>query len=471
MADAPLDVNEIWKLGLAQLEVKTGGGANFKTWLADTLLLEIVDDKAIVGVKSSFHADWLRRKYHQLIQDTLRYISNLSKLTIEYRVSADISNLEAVPRVTSKPEKNSNYTPSLLGLSDGLAEDLKESVLRAGLNPKYTFANFVVGDSNRLAHAAALSVATEPGKIYNPYFIYGPTGLGKTHLAQSIAMQVLDRNPRKRVSYISAEGFMNEMVSAIRNGKNNKFREKYRELTDVLIIDDIQFISEWDKTKIELFNTLNSLQAANKQVIIISDRTPSQLEKLPARLLSRFQGGIVVDISRPDYEHRLAILARKAKALSIELNQSYLETIAKQVTDNIRELEGALQKTSLLQTLTQGRMLSSQELSSSLGIAAQAGKRKVPSTQVLKLVAQEYDLATKDIKGSRRTAEIALARQVCMYIMRSELNYKLEEIAKVLHRKDHTTVIHGVEKVTAMRLADNSFRSQLLGLIDRLHNV
>jgi len=463
-----LNSKELWKLALAQLEVKIDSTVNFKTWLADTCLLELTSEKAIIGTKNVYAAEWIQKKYHQHIKDTVRYITG-DDIKVEYQVSSDLANLDGVATVKVNPERQVP-NPSLLELSNGIAADMQTALTRSGINLKYNFESFVVGESNRMAHAAAIAVAENPGQVYNPYFVYGPSGLGKTHLANAIARRIIEKGQSKKIVYVSAEGFMNEMVAAIRSGKNAKFREKYREQIDLLIIDDIQFISEWDKTKVELFNTINSLQTAGKQIIIISDRTPDELENPPARLLSRFQGGIVVDVGRPDYELRLAILDRKAKSLGATIEDEFLQLIAKHITDNIRELEGALQKLILLKNISVNHPLTLDDLARNLGKDPFSKRKKITVPQILKTVAAEFDINSKEIKGSRRTAEIAMARQVCMYILRNEFNYKLEEIARLLNRKDHTTVMHGIDKVASLRMSDESFRKQLLKIIDNLEN-
>lgn len=460
------DQQELWKLALAQLEVKIDSSVNFKTWLADTKLVSLDATKAVIGTKNVYASEWIQKRYHQHILETLHYLTG-SPVKIEYQISGDLANLSAINTIQNVSTAEAR---SLLDVRSGVAGDVDTAIHKSGLNPKYTFENFVVGEANRIAHAAALSVADAPGEIYNPYFVYGPTGLGKTHLAHAIGRRVLEKNSDRKVTYISAEGFMNEMVAAIRSGKNNKFREKYREHTDILIIDDIQFISEWDKTKTELFNTINSLQGAGKQIVIISDRTPDLLEKLPDRLLSRFQGGIVVDVGRPDFELRKAILERKCQLLGAVIEPEFLDFLAQNITDNIRELEGALQKLILLKSVTQNRTLTVADIARNLGKDSNSKRKKTTVNQILKAVAAEFDIAPKELKGTRRTADIAMARQVCMYILRQEYQYKLEEIAKILMRKDHTTVMHGIEKVSSLRLSDESFRDQVLRIVEGLNS-
>jgi chromosomal replication initiator protein len=456
------DYKQLWKIALAQMEVKLDNPVHFRTWFMPTNLIEIKGKKATVAVRNHYGADWLKRKHQDMLESTLSYVYG-EKVKVNYKISEELTEEPA-----TKTIKTTQKSPSLLDINEGESNDLHQQLVKAKLNPKLSFENFVAGESNSMAHAAAQAVADNPGEVYNPLFIHGHTGLGKTHLAHSVGRRVLERNSNSKVIYISAEGFMNEMVKAIKSGKNIKFREKYRKSADILIIDDIQFISTWEKTQTEFFNTFNVLQAANKQVIIISDRPPEDLEKLTPRLRSRFQGGMVVDVARPEYEHRLAILERKLTQMGKKLHARYLEFIAKNITDNIRELEGALQKIVLINGLQPEHELTMEEVAKQLGKDTLTKRKKITVPSVIKTVAKEFDLKVSDIKSRRRTAEVALARQVCMYILRQELNYKLEEIAKFLNRKDHTTIMHGVDKIASKRLADEAFRNQMVRLVDKV---
>lgn len=459
--------DEVWKIALAQIEVKLDSPTHFRTWFTGTKLIEVSSGRAVIGVRNSYTAEWLRRKHQDMIEATLSYVSG-EKLKVEYKISDELANTPT-PTFKAEPEKLKTQTPSLLDSNQAGSNQLYNSLSSAKINVKYSFENFVVGSSNQMAYAAAQAVAEKPGEVYNPFFIYGRTGLGKTHIAHSIARRLLERNPEQKIIYVPAETFLNEMVSAIKSGKTKQFRDKYRDIANLLIIDDIQFISDWERTQTEFFNTFNVLQGAGKQIVIISDRAPEELENLTPRLKSRFQGGIVVDVARPDFEHRLAILERKMTTLGVtEVSREILNFIAKNITDNVRELEGALQKVVLMKNLIRDHEITLDEVAKQLGRDTLTKRKKVSVPQVIKLVAKEFDLSVVDLKGSRRTKEVAMARQVCMYLLREELHYKLEEIAKFLNRKDHTTIIHGIEKVKSMRLVDESFRNQLIGLTEQL---
>ncbi len=466
--DEPLNTKDLWKVALAQIEVKLDSSTQFRTWFTDTKLEDLTKGKAVIAVKNHYAADWLRRKHQPVIESTLAYLCG-EKVKVEYRISENFSN-QQIPTIKDKEESKSTQNHSIFGGGSDRSVELENSLQRSHINTKYSFENFVVGDSNKMAHAAAIAVANNPGGAYNPMFIYGHTGLGKTHLAHATARRILEKDPDKRITYVAAETFMNQMVKAIRGGNNFKFREKYRDNTDLLVIDDIQFISSWEKTQTEFFNTFNILQAAGRQIIIISDRSPDELKELTPRLRSRFQGGIVVDVSRPEYEHRLAILEKKLNSLGAKVARHIIEYIAKNITDNIRELEGALQKIALIASLVPSGELTVEDVAKQLGKDAAAKRKKVSVNDVLKKVAKDFEIKVSDIKGNRRTKDIAIARQVCMYILREELNYKLEEIAKLLNRKDHTTIMHGIDRVKSLRLSEDVFRDQLVSIIETLNS-
>jgi chromosomal replication initiator protein len=458
---------EFWKVALAQIEVKMDNPTQFKTWMVGTKLIELSDKNAVVGVRNHYTADWLKRKHHEIISSTVEYIAG-RKLDISYRIAEDLSS-DPTPTLKSSKEK-SESNQSLLDVQQGSAGDVVSKSQKYGLNLNYTFENYVIGDSNQMAHAAALAVADVPGQTYNPLFIYGKSGLGKTHLAQAIARRVLERNSEDKVIYVPAETFLNKMINSIRAGRTDKFRERFREGIKVFIIDDIQFISEWEKTQTEFFNTFNALHAAGTQIVIISDRQPEELKKLTPRLKSRFQGGLVVDIAKPEFEHRLAILERKLGSMGQKtISHEALNFIAKNITNNVRELEGALQKVVLMSSLVRDRELSLEEVAKHLGKDSISKRKSISIPNLIKNVATSFGIKPNEIKGKKRTKDVALARQVCMYILREELNFKLEEIATVLGRKDHTTVMHGIDRVKSLRMTEESFREQVIAIVDKLY--
>lgn len=448
------DLGELWKTTLAQLEVKIDSAAQFKTWFKDTRLIEVTGKTAEIGVKNTYSADWLSRKHYRVIKDTISYIYG-NELELKFIVDKELVNN---PNQKITIEEALKERP-LLAVEDGVNVEFKNAVVSAGLNPKYTFSSFIIGDNNNLAHAAALGVVEKAGTLYNPYFVYGKTGLGKTHIAQAIGREILDKNPSKKVVYASSENFMNDMVKAIQNGRNAEFRKRFRTV-DVLIIDDVQFISKWPKTQEEFFNTFNILYNSQKQIVLTSDVSPERLFDIDERLRSRFQGGIVVEINKPDLETRLAILNKKAQSMGITVEQHIAEFIAREIKDNIREIEGAIQKISLYSSIA-NKDLTLEEIAKILGRDINSKREKIKVPAILKRVAKEFDVTVKDIKGPKRTAALAFARQVCMYILREEFKYKLEETASLLNRKDHTTVIHAVDKIKSKVLVDEGFKEQI----------
>lgn len=454
------DLGEIWKISLAQIEIKIDSPAHFKTWFFNTNLKDLGDTQATIGVNNSYTAEWLKRHHYSTIKDTLKHIVS-KDVDVVFVIDKELANEKnAVGKETT--------SPNLLNYGQ-VEEQNIHAVKRAALNETYNFENYIVGPSNKLAHAAAVSVAQKPGFSYNPLFIYGGTGLGKTHLAQAIARDILEKDPTSKILYVSSERFLNDMVTALRNNRNVQFRERYRTL-DLLIIDDIQFIHKWKETQNEFFHTFNVLYNDKKQVILVSDRPPEEIKNLEERLKSRFQGGMIVDISKPDYETRLAIAEQKLEQVGGELPRYLIDFIAEISVDNVRELEGSLQKILLYNNMRDDD-LSIDEAKHILGKDSQSKRKKIKAPQVIKQVAKELNVTAKDIKGPRRTADVAFARQVCMYILREDFDYKLEDVARLLNRKDHTTVIHAVDKIKSKILLDQGFKDQIELIRERINEL
>ncbi|GAB4287450.1 MAG: chromosomal replication initiator protein DnaA [Candidatus Dojkabacteria bacterium] len=454
------DPKQLWKTTLAQIEVKLDAPAQFKTFFKDTDISEIKGRKVIIQVPNPYTADWLKMRYKSLIQETVSYVYGETLLP-EFEVSGgEITN----------PETNiSEEINPLFAVEDGVMSSVIKAIEESGLNTKYSFSNFVIGNANRLAHAAALAVVDKPGQIYNPLFIYGKTGVGKTHIAQAIGRAMLERNISRKIVYITSENFLNEMVRGLRSGKMDAFRKKYRQ-KDLLIIDDMQLISKWVHTKDEFFNTFNELYNAGKQIVIIADRRPEDIKDLESRLRSRMLGGMVVDIKQPDYEMRLAIVQKKAESMGIELKNKILEFIARAISDNVRELEGALQKVSLFNQMKPGGDLSLEEVAHMLGKDAKSKREQVKVPKVLREVAKSFNVKVKDLKGPRRTKDIAMARQVAMFILREEFNHKLEDVAGFLNRSDHTTVLHAIDKVKSKMMLQEDFNYQISQIITNIND-
>lgn len=459
-----MNLQEVWKITLAQIEVKLDSPAHFKTWFKDTKLIEITGGKAAIGVKNSYTIDWLHDHHHKLIKETLSYVYG-EPLEPFYIIDKTLVNVPPpkLDDLTLKKEPMIGFIDN-----EGKNPNITLSVRRSNLKEDYSFNNYIVGSSNKMAHAASVGVAKKPGEVYNPLFIYGKTGVGKTHLGQAVGRQILENDYTKKVLYIPCEGFLNDMVKSLKTGKNLEFRSKYRSL-DVLIIDDIQFISKWQETQNEFFNTFNVLYNDKKQVVLISDRHPQLITGIEDRLRSRFQGGITVDISSPDYEMRLAIVERKGQKLGLNIEKKVYEYIAKLVEDNIRELEGALQKVALYQSMF-GTNITYEEIEKMLGKDKRSRRNRIKIPIILRKVSREFDLTVKDLKGDRRTQEVAFARQVAMFILREDFGFKLEQVATYLERKDHTTVIHAVDKIKSKMMIDEGFKRQMEMLRENIMN-
>ena len=342
--------------------------------------------------------------------------------------------------------------------------DVDQQVIQnANLNPRYTFDTFVVGANNNLAHAASLAVAESPGEIYNPLFIYGGVGLGKTHLMHSIGHFILKNNPKAKILYVTSEKFTNELIDAIRN-KNNisttEFREKYRN-NDVLLIDDIQFIIGKESTQEEFFHTFNALYEAKKQIIISSDKPPKEIETLEERLRSRFEWGLTVDIQSPDYETRMAILRKKEELEGYNIDNEVIKYIATHVKSNIRELEGALTKIVALSKLNKREITTDLAEEALKDLISPGGAREITPELIIQVVSEHFGITPADISSKKRNKEIVYPRQIAMYLCRTMTSTPLQGIGKCLGDRDHTTIIHGAEKITADMEKNESLRNTL----------
>jgi chromosomal replication initiator protein len=425
-----LDTSSAWQTVLGELEVSLSK-ANFTTWFKNTKLLSANGGQVVIGVPNIFTKEWLENKYHKQIAEALR--KALPQVdNIIYQVGTN----------TPMPEE---LEPAIESFAAG-QEALETAPEQHGsLNPKYIFETFVVGDSSKLAYAAAQSVAKNPGSVYNPLFIYGGVGLGKTHLMQAIGHYILKESPKKKIEYVSSEKFTTDFISSL-NKQASGFKDKYRGV-DVLIVDDMQFLAGKEQTQVEFFHTFNALHQSGKQIIIASDRPPKAIPTLEERLRSRFEWGLLVDIQTPDLETRIAILDQKAKAKGFHIPLEALDYVAKQIPNNIRELEGALNRICAYCELnnTQPNLDSVTNILG--GLLAGSKRRTLNSKQVIEKVADFFDVDYDEIVGSKRDKEIVLPRQVAMYLIREELHLSYPKIAKEIGRKDHTTIMHGVEKI------------------------
>jgi len=426
---------ELWQTALAEIELNTSK-ANFITWFRSTSIVSQKENGVIIGAPNGFSKEWLENKFNKLILKTLRDISpdirDLS-FTIENKKQSALRNKR-------QQKKTIPYIPDEQLIFEEFTVD-KET----NLNPKYSFDGFIVGSSNELAYATALAVAQKPGKEYNPLFIYGGVGLGKTHLLQSIGNEVKNRKKSKKITYISCENFTNEFIHAIQDRKTKDFREKYRQV-DVLIIDDIQFLAHKERTQEEFFHTFNALHENDKQIILSSDRPPKSLDSIDERLRSRFEGGMMADISYPDFELRIAILKAKMKTRKIDFSNEVVEYIAQNIQSNIRELEGAL-NILITSSKVNGDTINLENTKRCLTHIIKRPRKVIALKKMLKSVADFYDISEKDILSQNRKREVSHPRQVLMYLMREEMKYSYPLIGSKLGGKDHTTVIHAYTKI------------------------
>jgi len=409
----------------------------FKTMFKDLKLVSVDSKTLKIKAKDRIVKEYLEKNYLPLIKEIA------SK---EFGKYLEVKIL--LPEEVHKPLQ--------LELNLFKAQEKREEI-ESNLNPKYTFENFVVGASNQFAHAAAIAVAENPGRAYNPLFIYGGVGLGKTHLMQAIGNFIKNTTPSKTVVYVTTESFMNDLIDALRNDKMVRFREKYRTV-DILLIDDIQLIGGKDRTQIEFFHTFNALYDAGKQVVLTSDRPPKDIPMLTERLRSRFEWGLIADIQPPDFETRIAILRRKAEAEGIDIDDNVLKLIATIIKSNIRQLEGALIKLKAKANL-EGRPIDEDLVRSMFSIDSSVkvenpSRSDVPIDEIKRLVCEKFGVEIEQIEGSSRKKRIALARQVAMYLSRKFSNRSFSRIASAFNRDDHTTVIHAVNRIENIRKKD-----------------
>ncbi|MEK7219230.1 MAG: chromosomal replication initiator protein DnaA [Patescibacteria group bacterium] len=428
-----LNVKQLWKDCLMEIE----GGiskANFSTWFKNTSIVREDAGIIYIGVPNEFVRDWLINKYHQLITKTIANTYENMR-AVEYTIAKIENNREELT-VTTIPAES--YVNKELPLKDLYINP------EDNLNPRYRFNSFIVGTFNELAYAAAQAIIKNPGTMYNPFFIYGGTGLGKTHLIQAIGNTIKEKYSNKKVHYMTLEKFATDFINSLQNNKANLFKEKYRKY-DLLIIDDIQFIGKMEKIQEELFHTFNTFYESNKQVIFSSDKHPNYIPELADRLKSRFAAGMIVDISQPEYESRYAILKVKLQDLNIDLDQEIIEYIAESVDGNIRELEGSL-NIIVCQYHLKNKPLNLMEVKNLLKNNMKP-KKNMAIKDVVKLVSEYYKLEESSVYEKTRKKEIVKARQIVMYLLREDFNVSYPLIGQKLGGKDHTTVIHSCLKV------------------------
>lgn len=455
--------DKLWQAVLGEIELTVSRGS-FVTWFKNTRLLRHKDNVLVIGVPNVFIKQQLERKFNQLIADTLEK-NGVKPERIEYKIHSAITlpkRTEEEPLVLNNPSgPTDKATTSRPATSTTLTH-----TYRQGLNERYTFESFIVGSGNELAYAACQAIAQSPGTKYNPLFIYGGVGIGKTHLIQAVGNAVLANNPAAHVVYVSTEQFVQEFLDAIRYKKNTDFAGFYRS-ADVLIIDDIQFIAGKEKTQDEFFHTFNALHQANKQIILSSDKPPKDIPTLEDRLRSRFAWGMSIDMQNPDFETRCAIVQTKASGHEVVLPQPVVEYLANLVQTNIRELEGALNQ--LLAFCEMRGLEPDINIATSLLGAGKARPKHLSAKQIIERTAKHFQIPMEDILGPKRDKDIVVPRQVAMYILRSELHLSFPKIARELGRKDHTTAIHSVEKIEKEISYDADIKSAVTEIKERLY--
>ena len=455
-----MNTEQIWQAALGQLQMQMTQ-ATFDTWVKDTRIVSKNNGTLVVGTKSAFAKDWLENRLFTTINRT---VSNILGHPVDLQFVVDFADASQTQSSTSLLIKN-EQAPRQNGLGENGKNHRREENGRLTLNYKYTFEQFIVGSSNRLAHAASLAVAERPAEAYNPLFLYGGVGLGKTHLLQAIAHIALARG--QQVIYTTSETFTNDLINAIRSQSTELFREKYRN-TDFLLIDDIQFIAGKESTQEEFFHTFNALHSTGGQIVLSSDRPPKAITTLEDRLRSRFEWGLLADIQPPDLETRIAILRFKADSQGARLPGDVMEFIARRAQSNIRELEGALNKVIAYAAMTRQPLTMDLATHALQDIVSRRAELTVG--KIINIVAQFYKLDGEVLIGRGRTKEVAAARQMAMYLAREETDASLPQIGEALGGRDHTTVMHGWEKIASQIEQNDRIRREMLAIREMIYS-
>jgi chromosomal replication initiator protein len=457
-----VDLKQVWSAALGELQLGLTK-ANFETWFKETAVLSEEDDVFCVGVPNAFAREWLENKYRPQVRQALQHIVGR---TVDVRFVTSTAPGAARPAGPRAGVPGQPSQSSQAGV--GTAAERRDVPMTAVLNPRYSFSTFVVGSNNRLAHAAALSVAERPGHSYNPLFIYGGSGLGKTHLMHAIGNAVMSRHPRKRVAYATSEKFTNEFINSIRSQKQEEFRDRYRRI-DVLLIDDIQFIAGKEGTQDEFFHTFNAIHEEGKQIVLSSDRPPKAIASLEERLRSRFEWGLIADISPPDLETRIAILRAKAEAQNVSVPPPVIDYLAQRIVSNIRELEGALTRVLAYATLNAAPVTTELAQQMLQNIMQTPRRQTLAPEKIVEVVARYYQVPVEQLRGKARDKQIVLPRQVAMYLMREETEAPLLRIGAALGGRDHSTVLHGCEKIEREMSESDDFRREVSSLREMLY--
>jgi len=451
---------EIWQATLGELELILSK-ANFVTWFKNTYISSLEKTKAVINVPNEFTKSWFEQKYHKEILQSLKNVSQENITEIIYQVQTvktpfENSYFKKFKKSASGAEETG--TNATENNNDDAALFIARN--RYGLNSRYTFETFIVGKGNEIAQAASIAVSENPGKIYNPLFIYGGVGLGKTHLMQAIGNTIANENPKTKIIYATSETFTNDYIYSLKTSATKEFHRKYREV-DLLLIDDIQFMANKESTQEAFFHTFNDLYQTNRQIVISSDRVPKAIPKLEDRLTSRLECGMIADISRLDLETRLAILKAKCIDKNFEMNEDAINLMAATVTNNIRELEGALNKV-IAHCHFHNISAETNEIKSILSsLIITPAKGHITAKGLLKTVAEFYDINIPELTGKCRKKEIVEPRQIIMFLLREDLNYSFPHIAQELGGRDHTTAIHAHKKIAFGLKMDDRLRQEI----------
>ena len=466
MSFSQKELDHIWNKTLENIKEKITN-PSFNTWFSETkAVMTTAENQLVLQVPNNFIQEWIESQYTDLIENILEDLTG-NKWTLILLTPKEVKKFKENKKNKTNQEED---TDKVEVAEKNTEEDKIESELKQnGFNPKYTFDTFVVGNSNRFAHAASLAVAEAPAKAYNPLFIYGDVGLGKTHLMQAIAHFILKNNPDYKVVYVSSETFTNELINSIKDDSTVDFRDKYRNI-DILLVDDIQFLAGKERTKEEFFHTFNTLHESNRQLIISSDRPPKEIPTLEERLRSRFEWGLITDIQKPDLETRIAILRKKADIENLTIPNEVVIYIANKIQSNIRELEGALVKVIAYSSLVDREI--------DVDLAREAlkdlvNKKKneqieVNIERIKKIIIEDYNLRMEDMHSKKRTQNIAFPRQIAMYLSRELTDFSLPHIGDEFGGRDHTTVIHAHNKIKEKIKNEDDFNNKIERLIDTI---
>ncbi len=467
-----MNLQQIWKAALTAMQSQTSRH-DYEAFLRQATLLSLDSGSALIGVASPGQKEGLENRLLMPLRNALTRV-----VGYPVQVQVLIANQSTRPEPTSS-SRNGWSEPALTELptpSPGSSQSTGEravqldldSAMRSGmLNPRYTFSRFIVGSNNRLAHAACLAVADNPGQAYNPLFLYGGVGLGKTHLLHAIGNRVLDRDPEINVLYVSSEKFTNDLINAIRRQQTDEFRMRYRNI-DVLLIDDIQFIAGKDATQEEFFHTFNTLHSAAKHIVISSDRPPKAILTLEERLRSRFEWGLIVDVQPPDLETRTAILRAKAEQIGLHVPDEVIDFLAHKIQSNIRELEGSLNRVAAYANLHGARITIETATAALADLLGNQHRRRASAETILQLVSEHYGIEVEQLRARNRSRHVVIPRQVAMYLLREETESSLVDIGNLLGGRDHTTVMYGCEKIAEEINTDSRLRSEVMAIRERI---